>query len=953
MSATFDTAVGIRRLPGQVGEVIDRCSPLTFTWNTRSYQAFKGDTIVSALLASNVTVFSRSFKYHRPRGVLTASFLDPGCTFQVGDEPNVRGAHRRVEPGMVIRAQNGWPSLRYDVKSVNQLVGRFLGPGFYYKTFMRPERLWPVYEQVLKRFASGGKVSVDSDRGYYDKRYAHPDVLVAGGGPAGIAAALSAAERGAEVLLVEEEYELGGHLRWGGQASRSALAELRAAVAGHPGIEVLTNSVVTGRYDDNWVAVMQRRDPELPGGGFGPAGSPVRERLVKARAGVLVVAPGLVERPYVFEGNDRPGVLLSTAARRLINLWAVKPGERAVVFTANADGDEAVSDLERVGVEVAEVVDARRGGDVVRATGGRNGALSAVVLGDGTKIDCDVLVTAVGWTAPTSLLNMAGDKPVYEPRAARFLPGGGLPDTVLVAGGIAGDGSLGELVAHARVVGATAAARAAGVADPAAASHSPALRLDEHPALFRGRTHGMVDFSEDVSSKDLVAAAREGYDSIELMKRYTTATMGPSQGKLETVNAVAVLSEVTGRTIEETGTTVWRPPYAPISLGALGGRILEPVRRSPMQPWHEAHGARSLVAGQWVRPDHYGDPESEVLTVRERVGIIDVTPLGKLDLRGPDVPDLLNLLYVNKWSKLAIGGVRYGVMCAEDGVVLDDGVTGRLGEEHYVMSTTSSGAATVWEWVEGWLQTEHPDWRVHVTPVSTAFASVNIAGPRSRDLLARVCSDVDLAGDAFPYMHVRSGTVADVPGCWMWRIGFTGELSYEVHVPASYGLHVWEALLIEGEDLGVCAFGVEAQRIMRLEKGHLIVGQDTDGLTKAFGAGLDWLVKLDKVDFAGKPELVWQEREEYPRLVGLQPEDPAIVPPESSLLVEGNRIVGRVTSSRHSPTLRRSICLGFLDSELAFAGTGVTVLLPDARRIRARVTQHLAHFDPEGVHLRG
>ncbi|MHB1929387.1 MAG: aminomethyltransferase family protein, partial [Acidimicrobiales bacterium] len=374
----------------------------------------------------------------------------------------------------------------------------------------------------------------------------------------------------------------------------------------------------------------------------------------------------------------------------------------------------------------------------------------------------------------------------------------------------------------------------------------------------------------------------------------------------------------------------------------------------PMQPWHEAHGARPLVAGQWIRPDHYGDPEAEVRTVREAVGIIDVTPLGKLDLRGPDVPNLLNLLYVNKWSKLAIGGVRYGVMCAEDGVVMDDGVTGRLGEDHYFMSTTTSGAATVWEWIENWLQTERPDWQVHVTPVSTAFASVNIAGPRSRELLGRLCTDVDLDGEAFPYMNVRKGTIAAVPGCYMWRIGFTGELSYEIHVPASFGLHVWESLLTAGRDLGVGAFGVEAQRVMRLEKGHFIVSQDTDGLTKAFGAGLDWLVKLDKDDFAGKPELVWQQGERYQRLVGLQPEDPSIVPPESSLIVQGeSEIVGRVTSSRRSPTLGRSICLGFVMPELASPGTTVTVLLPDKRRIPALVMEHHAHFDPEGVRLRG
>ncbi|MGH3564993.1 MAG: glycine cleavage T C-terminal barrel domain-containing protein, partial [Pseudonocardia sp.] len=472
-----------------------------------------------------------------------------------------------------------------------------------------------------------------------------------------------------------------------------------------------------------------------------------------------------------------------------------------------------------------------------------------------------------------------------------------------------------------------------------------------------------VDFSEDVSSADIHAAAHEGYDSVELLKRYTTVTMGPAQGKLEAVNAVAVLAEATGSTIAETGTTTWRPMHVPVTLGALAGRIFQPVRHSPIRSAHERLGARPLIAGQWVRPDHYGDPAAEVRAVRERVGIIDVTPIGKLDLRGPDVPALLNLLYVNTWSKLAVGRVRYGVMCAEDGVVLDDGVTGRLGEDRWLMSTTSSGAGAVWEWVESWLQTERPDWQVHVTPLTTAYASINVAGPRSRELVGRLAAGVDLTD--FGYMHVRTARVAGVEGCVLWRIGFTGELSYELHVPAAYGLPVWEALLEHGDDLGVAPFGVEAQRILRLEKGHFIVGQDTDGLTKAYSAGLERLVKLDKADFAGKPELVWQrESGGGPRLVGLAPVDGSVVPPEASLIVgarsvggarvdtAGTPILGRVTSSRMSPTLGRSVCLAQVDVAHAAPGTELTVHLPDGRRIPAVVTEHLAQLDPDGERLR-
>jgi len=935
------------RLGPRPGEVIDRRTPLTFTWNGRPYRALAGDTIVSALVAAGEDVFSRSLKYHRPRGVLTASFHDPGCLVQVGDEPNVRGAHRRVEPGMRVSAQNAWPSLRFDVKALNQTLGRFLPPGFYYKTFIRPARLWPAYEGVLKRFAAGGRVAPDPPDDVWDQRYAHVDVLVAGGGPAGMAAAVAAAETGARVMLVEEEHALGGHLRFGGKEELERLRDLRAAVDGS-GVEVLVDSVAVGRYDGNWVAVVQRSHPG------------VHERLVRTRARGLVVAAGLIERPYVFAGNDLPGVMLSTAIRRLVNLWAVKPGERAVVLTANPEGDAAVADLEEAGVDIARVVDARRGEDILRARGGTR--IGAVELADGTTVECDLLVTATGWTAATSLLNMAGDRPVYHPEAARFGPGDGLPPEVLPAGGLAGDGSLDELVAHGRAVGLAAAARA-GFGD-ADAGAPPALALRPHPARFaaaglsrserKSSTPGFVDLSEDVTSKDIEASAREGYDSVELLKRFTTVTMGAAQGKLETINAVALLARATRRSLEETGTTIWRPPYAPVTLGALAGRRLEPVRYSPMQSWHEAHGARPLVAGQWIRPDHYGDPEAEVANVRRAVGIIDVTPIGKLDLRGPDVPRLLNLVYVNKWSKLSIGAVRYGVMCAEDGVVLDDGVTGRLGPDHYVMSTTSSGADPVYEWIEHHLQADHPDWRVHVTPMTSAYASINVAGPRSRDLLSRLADGVDLAPDAFSYMQVRTATLAGVRGCFTWRIGFTGELSYEIHVPAAYGLHVWETLLSVGRDLGVAAFGVEAQRIMRLEKGHFIVGQDTDGLTQPLAAGLGWLVQLDKDDFLGKPELAWErDRGDAVVVVGLQPVDGSAVPPEGSQIVEGGAVAGRITSSRMSPTLGRSICLGQVAARRAGPGTVVTIRLPDGTDLPATVMAHHAHFDPEGTRLRG
>jgi sarcosine oxidase subunit alpha len=697
----------------------------------------------------------------------------------------------------------------------------------------------------------------------------------------------------------------------------------------------------------------------------------VIERLIKARAKTLVVAAGTIERPYVFQGNDLPGVMTSGAAQRLIRMYGVKPGTRAVVFTANESGDSAVEALQSAGISIARVVDARAGEGITSASGSKS-RVKRVTLSDGTTVECDLLVTAVGWTTPTSLLNMAGDRPVYDADAARFFPAGP-PDNVLATGGMIGDGSRDELIAHGRATGELAAGRAAVVRHRLQAATARAAAVDgpepdypadertpldraRHPELYRSTTHGIVDYSEDVSSKDLFSAAGEGFDSVELIKRFTTATMGPSQGKLETVNTVAVLAEARNETIVEVGTTVWRPPYAPISLGALAGRINEPTRVSVLQPWHEANGATPILAGQWVRPEHYGDPAAEVRNTRSNVGIIDVTPLGKLDLQGPDVPKLLNLLYTNKWMALPIGGVRYGLMCAEDGVVLDDGVTARLGEEHYLMTTTSSGAAKIWNWIEMWLQTEHPDWQVHVTPVTTGLTSINIAGPNSRELLGRLTTDIDLDPTAFPYMNVRRGTIAGVQNCIAWRIGFTGELSYEIHVPSGHAVRVWEQLLDQGADLGVKAFGLEAQRIMRLEKGHFIVGQDTDGLSKAPVTGLNPLLKLDKDDWAGMPEVAWtMESGDHPVIVACQPDNGSVVPEEAAQILRAGttEIVGRITSSRMSPTLNRSICLAQVTKEFAAPGTSLEVLLVSGERITATVQEHHAHFDPEGARLRG
>ncbi len=612
----------------------------------------------------------------------------------------------------------------------------------------------------------------------------------------------------------------------------------------------------------------------------------------------------------MFAGNDLPGVMLSTAVRRLINLYAVRPGQRAVVLTANAEGDAAVADLKRAGVEVVRVEDARarrrrhrRHRAVRRAGGPGRGRHQDRLRPAGHRGRLD--------RADLAAQRLPGDRPIYRPQAARFFPDPArLPGDVLVTGGIAGDGSVEELIGHAAAVGAEAARRAARTAAARIAATPNGSRppgTDAQPGRnpfgisrsFRwmrtrssspaGRT-GSWTSARTCRPRTCAARSRRAYDGAELAKRFTTATMGPLQGKLETVNTVAVVAAATGATIAETGTTTWRPPYVPVTLAALAGRAFEPVRYSPMQPWHEAHGAVPLVAGAWIRPDRYGDAAAEARNVREHVGIIDVTPIGKLDLRGPDVPALLNLLYVNKWSKLEIGRVRYGVMCAEDGVVLDDGVTGRLGEEHYLMSTTSSGAATIWEWAENWLQTEHPDWRVHVTPVTTAYASMNVAGPQARRLIERVTKGVDLSNEAFPYMHVRTGQIAGVDDCVLWRIGFTGELSYELHVPAGYGLHVWETLLDQRRRPGHPGLrgGGPADSPAREGPFHRRPGHRRPDPRVQRGPGLGHQAGQGRLRRQAGAGLAARRRL-GPRLVGLQPVDPAVVPEEASLIMDGRR----------------------------------------------------------------
>ena len=693
----------------------------------------------------------------------------------------------------------------------------------------------------------------------------------------------------------------------------------------------------------------------------------------------------------MFEDNDLPGVMLGSAVQRLLHLYGVAPGQQAVVVAANDDGWQVAADLLAAGVSVAAIVDEREQADcasphraalsaavpifwthtilAAKGPGSVSGAVIARVSGQqavdaatAQTLKCDLIAVSVGWTPAIEMLHQAGGRAAYHDQRQEILPVQ-LPAGVFVAGRAAGTHLVENQVAEGRLAGRSAAAYL-GLGAAPDASEVDAVRVRAAAENRRtsarvsvpGRKKRFVCYCEDVTTKDIDASIEEGFNSLELLKRYSTVTMGPCQGKLCHMNAVHLCARGNGWTVAETGTTTYRQPQTPVALGALAGAHLEPVQVTPIHGWHGAHGATQMVAGQWLRPLHYGDPAAEVKAVRERVGLIDVSTLGKLRLTGPGVPALLNRLYINQWRDLKVERVRYGVMCNDEGVVLDDGVTARLAEAEWYTTTTTSGSNAIFEWIQSWLQSGWGE-GVHVANVAEAFAAFNLAGPRSRAVLQKLTAGA-VSNDAFPYMHVRAIEVAGVP-CRVMRIGFTGELSYEIHVPTGYALHVWEALVEAGREHGLAPFGVEAQRVLRLEKGHLIVSQDTDAITDPFAAGMSWAVKLDKPDFLGKRSLARVAAEGSPqKLVGFKVPRLGVVPEEGLSIVRrpaaGGKLehIGHITSCKFSPTLGETIGLCWLPAGLAAqAGAPFSIRLENGALEEARV-HHGAFYDPQGERLR-
>ena len=987
------------------GGRIDRRQPLSFTFNGRRYEGCRGDTVASALLANGIHLVGRSFKYHRPRGIVGSGPEEPNALLQigagVGTLPNYRATEVELQDGLVARSINCWPGVRFDVGAVFGLFSRFTPPGFYYKTFMWPRRLWPAYERLIRRAAGLGTSPEDPDGDTYDRFNAHCDVLVAGGGPAGLAAAAEAGRAGARVILADERGDLGGGLLGSrdlidGAPAMEWVAATLEELDGMDEVRLLPRTTVVGYYDHNFLTLLERRTDHLPPADRrGP-----RERLWRVRAKQVVIATGAIERPLVFPNNDRPGVMLASAVSTYLNRYGVAAGSTAALFANNDDAYQTALDLSDAGVPVAAVVDVRPepsgelpaqvrrrgieviGGHVIVDVKGKMRAKGVEIMsldssGEGVqgptrRISCDLLAVSGGWSPSVHLHAQSGGKPTFDVDRACFLPGKSV-QAERSAGASNGAFTLGACLREGFAAG-VAAAQAAGFggARPSAATpatsdaSSQAIRPtwlvpSRKPAT---REHKQfVDLQEDVSAADIVIAAREGYDSIGLLNRYTTLGFGTDQGKLGNVNGMGILAKTLGQDIRQTGTTTFRPLYTPVTMGAIAGRnighLADPIRKTPIHGWHEEHGAAFENVGQWKRPWYYprgGETMEEAVrrecrAARTGVAMLDQSTLGKIDIQGPDAATFLNRVYTNAWTRLGIGRCRYGLMLGEDGMVMDDGVTARFGENHFLMHTTSGGAANVYAWLEQWLQTEWPELRVYMTSVTEHWATPAVIGPKGREVMVRICDDIDFSNEAFPFMSFREGTVAGVPAR-VFRVSFSGELTYEVNIPANYGRAVWEAIVDAGERYGITPYGTETMHVLRAEKAFIIAGQDTDGSVNPMDLGMDWIVSKRK-DFLGRRSLSRPDslREDRKQMVGLLAEDPTEVLPEGAQIVEDPRaptpMIGHVTSSYFSVPLDRTFALALVKGGTARMGDTVYLPLDGGRTARAEVTAPV-FYDPEG-----
>ncbi|QNH36291.1 sarcosine oxidase subunit alpha [Aminobacter sp. MDW-2] len=977
-----------------------------FTFDGKSMTGLAGDTVASALLANGVHLVGRSFKYHRPRGILSAGAEEPNALVTVSRDaarktPNVRATVQELYDGLTVASQNRWPSLSFDVGAVNDIASPMFSAGFYYKTFMWPKAAWHKFYEPNIRAAAGLGVAPDQpDPDHYSALYAHCEVLVLGGGAAGLAAALAAAETGVRVIICDEQAEFGGALRYekgaviDSQDGWSWAQAVVAKLAAMDNVTVLSRTTAFGYYAQNFVGLVERVTDHLAR----PGRDEPRERLWQVRAKRVVIATGAIERHMVFANNDRPGVMLASAARTFLNHYGVVVGRQIGVYTANDSAYAAAIDLKKAGVGVAAVVDLRDNPsgplvDEARALGievnhGRavtsvNGSqriksMSVQAKGGGAErtIAVDALLMSAGWTPSVHMFSQSRGKVAFDDATKRFLPGTYAQDCVSV-GACNGSDSLEDTVAQALEAGANAARDAGATSSKGVTLKVEASEgwtggmLGSGPGAGAGTTvKAFVDFQNDVTAKDIRQAVHEGMRSIEHVKRFTTNGMATDQGKTSNMHGLAIAAEALNKDIPAVGLTTFRAPYTPVTFGAIVNHarhgLFDPTRKTPTHSWAESHGAVFEDVGQWKRAwyfprageDMHQAVDRECVTVRKSAGLFDASTLGKIEVVGPDAARFMELLYTNPWEKLEVGRCRYGIMLREDGFIYDDGVVGRLAQDRFHVTTTTGGAARVMNHMEDYLQTEFPDLDVWLTSVSEQWAVIAVQGPNSRDIIAPLVEGIDMSDEAMPHMSVREGMICGVP-TRLFRMSFTGDRGFEVNVPADYGRAVWEALWAEGQKHGACAYGTEAMHVLRAEKGYIIVGQDTDGTVTPNDAGLDWAVGKKKTDFVGirgmtRPDLVAKGRKQ---LVGLKTKDPRTVLEEGAQIVENPKqaipmkMIGHVTSSYWSANCDRSIAMGLVLGGRDRIGETLYVPMPDGV-IEVEVTGTV-FFDEKGDRLNG